>query len=108
MSKRKRTNLVKGPIERTMQQVEVETVLENEEHEEREDWVTENVDWKDLSAEHMKDKAMRSDGLAIPYHLWNDRIANKLGELWNSDEYKKIRTHRQARRRMVVQVEKRR
>jgi hypothetical protein len=36
----------------------------------------------------MKDKATRSDGSAIPYRLWNDRIADKLGELWNSEKYK--------------------
>jgi hypothetical protein len=68
--------------------MEIETILENEEHEEQEDWVAGNIEWKDPSAEHMKDKATRSDGSAIPYHLWNDRIANKLGELWNSDKYK--------------------
>jgi hypothetical protein len=86
--KRKWIDPVEEPAKRTTQQIEVETILENEEHEEREDWVTKNIDWKDPSAEHMKDKATRSDGLAILYHLWNDRIANKFGELWNSDEYK--------------------
>jgi hypothetical protein len=87
-SKRKRTSLVEGRTEKATQQMEVETILENEEHEEREDGVAGNTEWKDPSAEHMKDKATRSDGSAIPYHLWNDRIADKLGELWNSDEYK--------------------
>jgi hypothetical protein len=88
MSKRKQTSLGKGGTEKATQQMEVETILENEEHEERRDGVAKNTEWKDPSAEHMKDKSTRSDGSAIPYHLWNDGIADKLGELWNSDEYK--------------------
>ncbi|OEU18475.1 hypothetical protein FRACYDRAFT_236751 [Fragilariopsis cylindrus CCMP1102] len=63
-------------------------IEEDAEQDESEEYVMENGEWSDPSKEHDQDKATRSDGASIPYHLWNDRIASKLGEFWKSADYK--------------------
>jgi hypothetical protein len=68
--------------------VVVETVSEDDEavaDKEEENYAN---DWEDPSAEHIRDKATRADNAGIPYHLWNDRIAEKLEEHWKTKEYK--------------------
>jgi hypothetical protein len=62
------------------QSVQVETVLEDSELEASKEHEIGDGEWEDPSAEHMRDKATRAYGAAIPYHLWNDRVADKLEE----------------------------
>ena len=87
-TKRNRADPVNAPIEAEVSEVEVSTVEEDAEQDESEEYVMENGEWSDPSKEHDQDKATRSDGASIPYHLWNDRIASKLGEFWKSADYK--------------------
>jgi hypothetical protein len=88
MLKRNRAQPLNSLKDGSAQSVQVETVLEGSELEASEEHEIEDGEWEDPSAEHMRDKATCADGAAIPYHLWNNRVADKLEEFWKSEGYK--------------------
>jgi hypothetical protein len=88
MPKRNRAQPMNSLKDESTQSVQVETVLEDSELEASKEHEIGDGEWEDPSAEHMRDKATRADGAAIPYHLWNDRVADKLEEFWKSEGYK--------------------
>jgi len=88
MVKRVRAEPLSETTKERSESIVAETVVENDEQDEGEEYGMGNGEWSDPSVEHTRDKATRSDGAAIPYHLWNDRIAAKLDDHWSSDGYK--------------------
>jgi hypothetical protein len=103
MPKRNRAQPMNSLKDESAQSVQVETVLEDSELDTSKENKIGDGEWEDPSVEHMRDKATRADGAAIPYHLWNDRVADKLEEFWKSEGYK---NHSQPRERMGFWVDK--
>jgi hypothetical protein len=88
MPKRNRAQPMNSLKDESAQLGQVETVLEDSKLDVSEENEIGDGEWEDPSAEHMRDKATRADGAATPYHLWNNRVADKLEEFWKSEGYK--------------------